>query len=173
MAKMNEDKASMIIVGIVAVVAAVGILVLLSGSMSFSGNDISGQAIKVGKTVDTDGDGLTDVTEIKLGTDPTKTDSDGDGIIDGEEVANGTDPLNKDTDGDGLTDGEEVLVYKTSPKNPDTDGDGYPDGQEVYYGTDPEDKDEYPRDVEPEKLEGKDDDSQKDKDDKDDDKDGQ
>ncbi len=43
---------------------------------------------------DMDGDGLTNLEEYKLGTDPTKADTDGDGINDGDEVAQGTDPLN-------------------------------------------------------------------------------
>jgi hypothetical protein len=42
---------------------------------------------------DTDGDGLTDVEETELGTDPSNADSDGDGVSDGDEVAAGTDPL--------------------------------------------------------------------------------
>jgi Bacterial TSP3 repeat len=36
---------------------------------------------------DSDGDGLTDVEEARLGLDPAKADSDGDGIPDGEDVA--------------------------------------------------------------------------------------
>ncbi len=59
--------------------------------------------------VDTDGDGLTDAEEAKIGTDPTKPDSDNDGLLDGEEVHTyGTDPLNPDTDGDKYLDGQEV-----------------------------------------------------------------
>ncbi|MCZ4499722.1 MAG: hypothetical protein JWQ74_2275 [Marmoricola sp.] len=77
---------------------------------------------------DTDGDGLTDAQERRLGTNPTKADTDGDGLKDGAEV-NGititskirlpgrsfvaiglvrTNPLRADTDGDGLKDGAEV-----------------------------------------------------------------
>jgi len=41
---------------------------------------------------DYDGDGLSNLQEKKLGTDPKNTDSDNDGIDDGTEVANGTDP---------------------------------------------------------------------------------
>ena len=43
-------------------------------------------------TLDTDGDGLTDVTEATLGTNPNLADTDGDGVSDGDEVAAGTDP---------------------------------------------------------------------------------
>jgi opacity protein-like surface antigen/outer membrane protein OmpA-like peptidoglycan-associated protein len=89
---------------------------------------------------DTDGDGLSDGDEVhKYHTSPLNPDTDGDGLTDGEEVNRyHTDPLNKDTDGDGLTDGEEVLKYHTKPLNPDTDSDGLSDGDEVKkYHTDP------------------------------------
>jgi hypothetical protein len=45
---------------------------------------------------DTDGDGLTNLQEFELGTDPTNPDSDGDGWKDGVEFRKGTDPLNPD-----------------------------------------------------------------------------
>ncbi|MGX7130609.1 lectin-like domain-containing protein, partial [Enterococcus wangshanyuanii] len=83
---------------------------------------------------DTDGDGLLDEEEIKLGTDPLNPDTDGDGLPDGKEVELGTDPLNPDTDGDGVPDGKE-LELGTDPLNPDTDGDGVPDGKELELGT--------------------------------------
>ncbi|MEX2381982.1 MAG: hypothetical protein WD490_06335 [Opitutales bacterium] len=43
-----------------------------------------------------DGDGLTNLEESLLGTDPNNPDTDGDGILDGEEVAMGLDPLQPD-----------------------------------------------------------------------------
>jgi hypothetical protein len=43
---------------------------------------------------------------------------DGDGLLDVDEAAVGTDPLNWDTDGDGFGDGEEVLVMQSDPLNP-------------------------------------------------------
>ncbi len=64
-------------------------------------------------------------------------DSDGDGLSDAEELKLGTNPFSKDTDGDGLSDYDEVMIYHTDPKNPDTDGDGYTDGQEVKSGHNP------------------------------------
>ncbi len=69
-------------------------------------------------------------------------DSDGDGLPDEEEAKIGTDPNNPDTDGDGLLDGEEVKKYKTNPKDPDTDGGGIKDGIEVKNGADPLDADD-------------------------------
>jgi len=65
------------------------------------------------------------------------TDSDGDGLMDGEEKRLGTDPNNPDTDGDGLTDRQEVRVYRADPLNADTDSDGYNDGEEVNNGYNP------------------------------------
>lgn len=58
--------------------------------------------------VDSDGDGLSNGEEKKLGTDPDIADTDGDGLLDGEEVEMGIDPMSADTDGDGYLDGDEV-----------------------------------------------------------------
>jgi hypothetical protein len=81
---------------------------------------------------DSDGDGLRDDTEIRMGLDPTLADSDGDFYRDGVEFKSGwltpdkfdpgcvTDDL--DSDGDGLWDCEE-LVIGTDAYKPDTDGD--------------------------------------------------
>ena len=95
---------------------------------------------------DSDGDGLSDTDEIRIGTDPDNPDTDGDRISDGAEVgADGqydedrdTDPLDADTDDDGLSDGFEADVDEqqppsrdTDPLNPDTDGDGLLDGTEL------------------------------------------
>lgn len=44
------------------------------------------------ETYDSDGDGLSDIEEESLGTDPFNSDSDGDGVSDGEEIWSGTDP---------------------------------------------------------------------------------
>ncbi len=77
---------------------------------------------------DDDNDGLSDVAEAGLGTDPFNADTDADGLSDGNEVnVTGTDPLDPDTDTDGLDDGDEITAG-TDPLNPDTDGDTVPDG---------------------------------------------
>jgi len=65
------------------------------------------------------------------------TDTDGDGLTDGEEKRLGTDVNKVDSDSDGLFDREETRIYKTDPLNADTDGDGYSDGDEVKNGYNP------------------------------------
>lgn len=54
---------------------------------------------------DTDGDGLSDYEEVRVGTDPREADTDGDGIEDADELRLFFSPADFDTDGDGLADG--------------------------------------------------------------------
>lgn len=65
------------------------------------------------------------------------TDSDGDGLNDLLEEDLGTDPTNPDSDEDGLSDGHEVLDLGTNPLSKDSDNDTYTDLQEVTNGSDP------------------------------------
>ena len=82
--------------------------------------DTDGNGINDGDE-DSDGDGLSNLEEIKNGTDPAKPDSDDDGLDDLKEKQLGTDPLNPDTDGDGLSDGDEVRLG-LDPLKQKTDG---------------------------------------------------
>ena len=60
---------------------------------------------------DYDGDGLSNLVEKSIGTNPTLVDSDHDSLDDYEEMNTyGTDPLQEDTDGDGASDGDEVRI---------------------------------------------------------------
>lgn len=68
---------------------------------------------------------------------PKKVDTDGDGLLDDEEEKIGTDKNLADTDSDNLSDFDEVKVWKTNPLVKDTDGDGYDDGLEIQNGYDP------------------------------------
>lgn len=77
--------------------------------------DINNDKILFGEPIDSDKDGLDDVREKEIGTDPSIS----------------------DTDGDGLIDGDEVIIWKTNPMMADTDGDGHVDGAEVYNGYNP------------------------------------
>lgn len=83
-------------------------------------------------SVDTDSDGLSDLLEVQLLTDPLSADTDSDGLLDGDEVNRGTDPLRFDTDADGLSDGDEVNIYGTNPLFEDTDLDGVNDGIDLF-----------------------------------------
>lgn len=59
---------------------------------------------------DRDRDGLTDDEEEELGTSDVQYDTDGDGLSDVSEINRwNTDPLKRDTDGDGFADGWEVI----------------------------------------------------------------
>jgi hypothetical protein len=66
-----------------------------------------------------------------------KEDTDGDGLTDLQEDFLGTDPYDPDSDDDGLTDGDEVFVHYSDPLSPDTDGDGVPDWIEIAQGRNP------------------------------------
>src|SRR3989454_7115852 len=97
---------------------------------------------------DSDGDGIPDDYELAHDLDPNnpidaQEDPDRDGLTNLQEFQLGTDPRNRDTDGDGLSDGDEVNTHHTNPLLGDTDGDGIPDGVEVRSGSDPLDKNSY------------------------------
>src|ERR1039457_1909317 len=92
--------------------------------------------------------GIPDSWAIANGLDPNNPtmpfeDPDRDGLTNLQEYQLGTDPTKADTDGDGLSDGDEVNKYHTNPLLADTDGDGIPDGIEVQTGTNPLDKNSY------------------------------
>lgn len=91
---------------------------------------------------DTDKDGLPDLVENALGTDPTKADTDGDGISDNDELNLDLDPTKADTNGDGVPDGKEdsdddglsnsdEIKKGLSPVFADTDRDGIDDNDEL------------------------------------------
>ncbi len=76
--------------------------------------------------------------------DPPSLDSDGDGLTDLDEVVAGTDPTRPDTDGDEVCDGLELNTYGTDPNLADSDGDGISDGAELAACSDPLDASDSP-----------------------------
>lgn len=107
-------------------------LILLAGLNWRWGARVTPSYTLTGGVQDSDGDGLSDIEETGIGTDPFDPDTDKDGLTDGEEVKQYmTDPLNPDTDYDMLQDGPEVKTYATNPLKLDTDDGGVGDGHEV------------------------------------------
>ena len=98
---------------------------------------------------DSDEDGLPDLFEIEIGTDPNDPDSDDDGLDDMFEISVGYDPTNDDTDNNGVLDCNEdpdldglnnirEYIIGTDLFCNDTDCDGIIDGDEVdVYETNP------------------------------------
>ena len=74
---------------------------------------------QLNRPADTDGDGMYDFAEIKIGSDPNDEDTDDDGLLDGDEVFNyNSSPTLEDTDDDGFSDPYEVNVLGSDPSNP-------------------------------------------------------
>ena len=95
---------------------------------------------------DNDGDGLQDEWElsffVSLAQEDGAGDPDADGLSNLEEQALGTDPTREDSDGDGLSDKAELdSSYDLNPTMMDTDGDFLMDGEEIGLGTDPTEAD--------------------------------
>ena len=82
--------------------------------------------------VDTDQDGIYDVEEINLGTDPYSVDTDSDNLSDFDELyVYFINPLKADSDDDLLDDFFEVFIYNTNPSDPDSDQDLLSDYDEI------------------------------------------
>lgn len=80
------------------------------------------QTAPIAILIDSDGDGVSDDTEKRLGTKPNNKDTDGDGYKDGEEIKNGYNPL-----GDGKKDMElfpieKALIQGKAIEHPRTGG---------------------------------------------------
>ncbi|NCG17908.1 MAG: hypothetical protein GWP91_02715 [Rhodobacterales bacterium] len=130
----------------------------VNGDGNWDNDDLDGDGIasyldddEVDVSRDTDGDGITDVQEGIIGSDPSSADTDGDGFSDGDEVGDINNPT--DTDGDGTPDlrdadddNDGLLTEDESDGGTalDSDGDGIPnhldsdsDGDGVMDGRDP------------------------------------
>jgi len=82
-------------------------------------------------TLDSDSDGLSNLVEFQIGTDPLNADTNGDGIPDGSEFRSGQSPTNLDMDGDGVQNAAE-RTNGTDPFRADTDGDLVNDGSDCF-----------------------------------------
>ena len=132
-----------------------------SNSLNISGaENIVAFFVPIDPNADTDGDFLTDGSEIANGSDPLDPcdpnpstaicDQDNDGLTNEEETTAGTNPTNPDSDGDGINDGTEI-TNSSDPLNPcspainnfacDTDSDGLTNTEETTLGTDPSNPD--------------------------------
>lgn len=80
---------------------------------------------------DPDRDGLSNLLEYRLGSDPRNPDSNGDGVLDGLAYKAGISVTNPDMDGDGISNAMEIQ-RGANPFVRDSDGDGVPDGQDAY-----------------------------------------
>jgi len=128
-----------------------------SNSLNISGaENIVAFFVPINIDTDTDGDFLTDASEVANGSDPLDPcdpnpttlicDQDGDGLTNEQETTAGTDPTNPDTDGDGINDGTEI-TNTSNPLDPcspstnniacDTDSDGLTNSDEATLGTNP------------------------------------
>lgn len=81
--------------------------------------------------LDADKDGLNNLQEFLLKTDPQDSDTNDDGLTDYVSLQLGIEPLDLDTDNDDLTNLQE-LQLGTNPLLPDTDGDGVWDAKDFY-----------------------------------------
>jgi gliding motility-associated-like protein len=121
--------------------------------------------------IDLDGDGISDIEEAILGTDPENSDTDGDGVNDFEDAfpldaryfldsdEDGIpDEIDPDDDNDGVLDGEDAFPLDSEEqfdtdgdgigdnKDKDDDNDGYTDVDEILQGTDPKNPNDSPLD---------------------------
>ena len=121
-------------------------------------NDLDGDGQPNSVDTDDDGDGISDIWEIYLGSDPRDAgdippDSDGDGLSDGD-LGNSEDWMDDDDDNDRVSDYDEINYDGNAGYNPydpvnnptgtdmdknkaDTDGDGYSDFMEFMFNGNP------------------------------------
>ena len=80
------------------------------------------QTAPIAVLIDSDGDGVSDDTEKRLGTKPNNKDTDGDGYKDGEEIKNGYNPLSDGKKDMELFPIEKALIQGKAIEHPRTGG---------------------------------------------------
>ncbi len=80
------------------------------------------QTAPIAVIIDTDGDGIPDETEIRIGTSPNKKDTDGDGYSDSEEILNGYNPLGGGKNEIALSPIERAILESQTIEHPKTSG---------------------------------------------------
>ncbi|WNC71968.1 PQQ-binding-like beta-propeller repeat protein [Thalassotalea psychrophila] len=114
-----------------------GQLSISEGALFIASED--GQLVAINIDGDSDNDGINDWWEDRFGLDKNNVDDaildlDSDGLTNIEEYTLATDPNVEDTDSDGLSDFEEYTTYRSNPLSNDTDADGMDDLWEVNNG---------------------------------------
>lgn len=89
---------------------------------------VDSSSFPIDETLDTDGDGITDLKEEDCGLDKDDPDD-----------------AKEDKDGDSLSNKDECLKHKTSISKEDTDNDGYSDDLEIKKGTNPNKASDFPK----------------------------
>ncbi|HEY5141707.1 MAG TPA: Ig-like domain-containing protein, partial [Methylococcales bacterium] len=84
------------------------------------------QAAPIVVMVDSDGDGVPDDIEKRLGTKPNDKDTDGDGYKDGEELQHGYNPLGDGKKEMGLSPVERAIILDQALEHPTTSGEEDP-----------------------------------------------
>jgi len=124
-----------------------GFHVVLGGTLSINQDDTDSDGLldswemlyfgnlDQGPYDDPDNDGLTNLEEFQLGTNPNNPDTDNDEMPDGWEVDNGLDPFQDDADGD--LDNDQYLNYMeyfagTDPDDPESFSSGYYQKHDIF-----------------------------------------
>lgn len=84
------------------------------------------QAAPIVVMIDSDGDGVPDDIEKRLGTKPNDKDTDGDGYKDGEEIQHGYNPLGDGKKEMGLSPVERAIILDQALEHPTTSGEEDP-----------------------------------------------
>ncbi|MCK5320390.1 hypothetical protein KAJ61_03305 [Candidatus Parcubacteria bacterium] len=124
--KISELKAKLKISKELIPVADVNVkvkMIAASENMALKNSNMLIQTAPIALLVDSDGDGLADDTEARIGTDKNNIDSDNDGYNDGEEVKNGYNPLGSGAIKKNLAAIDLAILNNKTIGHPKTQGD--------------------------------------------------